>query len=317
MFEQLRTRYERSKILRMFVQSVLIWQRENCPEMGAALAYYALFSLFPIILVILSIFGFWLGPNTYTYNQIMKFAEEALPPAAASVVQSTLTSLNTSSVGAGVTGFLILLFTASGVFAALSRACNRIWGVHPSPHTPRKVAGMAIAFIREKLFAFLLVLGTALLILLSFLSTLAINITYRIIQNFSESIEIIQIDKLVSIENLQVGSSFLVLGLVLVVLYKVLPATSVAWRDVWLGALIASSVLLILQQMVSSSIVQVGSRFTSYGVIGGVMVLLFWIYITCQVFFFGAALTYSYAHIFGSQRSRRPNSLPNPPSPNF
>lgn len=289
------------------MQAGLIWQRENCAEMGAALAYYALFSLFPIILVTLSVFGFWLGPNTYTYDRILQFTQEALPPAAASVVQSTLVNLNESSVGAGILGFLILLFTASNVFGALSRACNQIWNVRPDPEAPRKVPGVAIAFVRQRVLTFLMVLGTALLVLLSFLSTLAINITYSIIQRFSESLpyEFIQLDELVSLENLQLVASFVVLGLVLLVLYKILPTTHVNWRDVWLGALIASAALLVLQQLVSSSIVQIGSNFASYGVIGGVMVLLLWIYITCQIFFFGSAITYSYAQQFGSRRHRR------------
>lgn len=291
----------------MFAEAGLIWQRENCAEMGAALSYYALFSLFPIILVVLSVFGFWLGPSTYTYNQILKFTQEALPPQAAIVVESTLVNLNESSIGAGVVGFAILLFTASSVFGALSRACNRIWAVNPNGNSPQRFQGMAIAFIRQRILAFLMVLGTSILVVLSFLSTLAINITYEIFQRFSEGLPagFIELEKLVSLEDLQLFSSFLVMGLVLFVLYKILPSTRVNWRDVWLGALLASIVLLILQQLVSSSIVQVGSNFASYGVVGGVMVLLLWIYITCQVFFFGSALTFSYAYIFGSRRNQQ------------
>jgi membrane protein len=305
--EQLTTYLRQFKFIRLLVKAGLVWQRENCAEMGAALSYYALFSLFPILLVILSIFGFWLGSNTYTYRQIVQFTERALPPAASDIVQNTLINLNESSFGAGIVGFSILVFAASGVFAALTRACNRIWGIRPHPDGSQTLLGSTITFVRQKIFSLVLVLGTALLVLLSFLSNLVIGIAMRVVNEFSETMELIPLDQIISFDGLQTMASFVILGMVLLVLYKILPTTYVAWRDVWLGALLAATVLLILQQLVSQSIIEVGSRFASYGVVGGVMVLLFWIYITCQIFFFGSAITYCYAEMYGSRRDRPPS----------
>jgi membrane protein len=92
------------------------------------------------------------------------------------------------------------------------------------------------------------------------------------------------------------------LTLVVMVLYKVLPRTHVAWQDIWLGALFTASLWLILQQLISNSVISLGSRFRSYGVFSGFMVLMLWIYLSSQIFFLGGEFTYVYAHLLGSRR---------------
>jgi membrane protein len=102
-------------------------------------------------------------------------------------------------------------------------------------------------------------------------------------------------------------------------LYKILPSTRIAWQDIWPGALFTAILWLILQQLISNSVISLGSRFRSYGVIGGFMVLMLWIYLTSQIFFLGGELTYTYAHLFGSRRnyrrlSHKPESVQSPSS---
>ncbi|HEY9661520.1 MAG TPA: YhjD/YihY/BrkB family envelope integrity protein, partial [Allocoleopsis sp.] len=105
--ELLKVRVRRTKVGQLLFRTVVKWQRDECLEMGAALSYYALFSIFPIFLVILSIFGFLLGPNAAIRLQILEFAQKALPPDAFQIVETTLMHLNQSSVGAGIVGFLL------------------------------------------------------------------------------------------------------------------------------------------------------------------------------------------------------------------
>ena len=90
--------------------------------------------------------------------------------------------------------------------------------------------------------------------------------------------------------------------IVVMILFKVLPSTRITWRDVLPGSFLTVMFFMLLQNLVSNSIISIGSRFKSYGVIGGVMVLMFWIYLTCQIFFMGNALTYVYTHLYGSRR---------------
>jgi membrane protein len=93
--------------------------------------------------------------------------------------------------------------------------------------------------------------------------------------------------------------------LVLMVLFKTLPTVRIAWADVWLGAGITAILLLMLQNLVSRSVISIGSQFQSYGVVGGVMVLMLWIFLTSQIFFWGGEFTYVYTQMLGSRRQAR------------
>ncbi len=293
----------RSKISQLIVRVFLKWQRDECLEMGAALAYYGIFSLFPLLLVILSVVGFFLGADTNITSQLLRLAQNSFPPSAYNIIISTVVNLNQNSIEAGLVGFLLLLFTSSNVFAALNRFVNKIWQVQKRPHTNNDlIAAIALNFLKGKMSAFGLVLGTTVFMLLSLLSDIAITVILKIVDNFNQSIEFIAIDTLFLIEGLQKGTIFLLLSLAIMVLFKILPSTKVAWGDVWLGALITAALFRLLQYLVSNSIIQIGSQFLSYGVVGSVMILLLWIYLTCQIFLLGCEFTYVYAHLFGSRR---------------
>ncbi|MGK7917558.1 MAG: YihY/virulence factor BrkB family protein, partial [Prochloraceae cyanobacterium] len=136
----LRSRIIQSKPLQLIIQTLRKWQQDECLEMGAALSYYALFSLFPLLLVILSIFGFLLGSDTKVYNQILELAKGWLPLAAYSIVESTLSHLHQSSISAGVVSFFLLLFTASSIFGTLARAIDKIWQVRTRRHANNRPA---------------------------------------------------------------------------------------------------------------------------------------------------------------------------------
>ncbi|MGB5771081.1 MAG: YhjD/YihY/BrkB family envelope integrity protein, partial [Crocosphaera sp.] len=100
------------------------------------------------------------------------------------------------------------------------------------------------------------------------------------------------------------GLTFLLLTSVVMVLYKILPSTKVKWGDIWIGSLISVSLFSLLQSLVSNGVIRIGEQFRAYGVIGGFMVLLLWIFLTCQIFFLGCEFTYVYTHLFGSRRQK-------------
>ena len=292
-----------SQIAQLLVRTFVKWRQDECLEMGAALAYYALFSFFPILLVILSLFGFVAGPNTAIYQQILIVAKEAVPPSAYSVVEGTLIQLHQGSASASIVSFGVLFFTASGFFSALDRYVDKIWRVHPSQNPNRNLISLAFGFVGRKFFAFILIFGAAALTLVSLLSTLAIDIILKIVESFSNSLDFITINRVALLSTLQLGVSFVTLTLVVIVLFKILPSTQVAWGDIWIAALITVTLLVILQQLISNSVISLGSRFQSYGVVGGVMVLMLWIYLTSQIFFFGVEFAYIYAQLFGSRKA--------------
>jgi membrane protein len=308
-FKQSVIKIIRSPVSRLLLQTSLKWQRDNCMDMGAALAYYALFSLIPTILVILSIFGFLVGPNTYIYNQIFIVSREILPPEASHIVMEVLVQLNQDRVGVGVLGFILLLIAASSFFAALDRTFDIIWETAKRSANDSGINDIAMAFIKRKIFSFVLVLGAGGLLVISLLSNIIIRIILRLIKEFSDQLNIVEIDVFITLQLLQLISSFLILTLVLMVLFRALPSVRVTWRDVLLGSIITATLFMILQNLVSRSVISFGSQFNSYGVVGGVMVLMVWIYLTSQIFFWGGEFTYVYTKTFGSRRMITGRSL--------
>ncbi|NEQ31030.1 MAG: YihY/virulence factor BrkB family protein [Leptolyngbya sp. SIO4C5] len=293
----------RSKFVQLFVRTFFKWQQDGCLDMGASLAYYALFSLFPILLVMLSVMGFLLGPETDIYGQILVLAQELLPPSAFNVVETTLLQLHEGSVEASIVGFAVLLFTASGFFNALDRSFEKIWRAHEPIEQNLSWQRIVLRFLRRRVFAFLLVLGSAAILLASMLSKIAIDIFLKVVNTVSSQVGLIVLDGVKLLPYLQLIVSFLLLTLVLMLLFKVLPPRRIQWRDVRLSGLLTALLLVILQQLISNSVISLGSRFKSYGVVGGVMVLMFWIYLTSQIFFLGGEFTYVYARMFGSRQN--------------
>jgi membrane protein len=292
-----------SRPAQLLIQTGLKWDRDNCPGMAAALSYYALFSLFPLLLVILSIVGTLIGPDTEAFRYIQSMIVRDLPPDVQSMVVGTIIALNETSVSAGIVGFMLLFFAASTLFAILRQSVNKIWESPNRVSDAGSVPKMVLFLIVNKLVAYLLVLGTALLLLTSLVANIFIRTVLDLLSRFQETFAWIQrVDELQLTRGLQIGSTIFILSLTLCVLFKVLPSVRPQWRDVWMGALMTAVLLAGLQQLATSSVVSVFNRFLSYGVIGSVMILMLWIFLACQIFFLGCEFSYAYANVYGSRR---------------
>ncbi|WP_259732416.1 YihY/virulence factor BrkB family protein [Synechocystis sp. CS-94] len=283
------------------MQTILKWQKDNCIDMGAALAYYALFSLFPICLVMLSIAGRLLGSDSNYYLQLIGFAQNILPEQPFRVFQQALTNLNQSSFSAGIIGFGILVLTASRIFDALNQSVKKIWAVAYQPRENAGVKHHAFNFIRNKILAFLLVLSTVMVFLLSMFANLAAKIFLTVLAEFGQSIPWVAFDSLGLIATLQTSISYFVITAVIVTLFKVLPPIRLQWWDIFPGAVLTAAAMVGLQNAVSSGIIRIGENLQAYGVVGNVMVLLLWIYLIFQVFFIGCEFTFVFTYIFGSR----------------
>lgn len=298
----LRTQVLPSKPAQLLIQTWLKWDRDNVPGMAAALSYYALFSLFPLLLVVLSVIGALVGPNTEVFEAIEAVIVRYLPPEVHDLIKDTIVSLNENSVGAGLIGFGILLFAASTIFAILKRSVNKIWESPSRVSEAGSPARMALFFVVNKLSAFVLVLATALLLLASLLSEIVIKIILTLVNTFQETFDFLTIDEVILSKTLEAGWSFLALGFAIAGLFRILPSIKLSWRDIWPGALLTTLLLAGLQWLVSNSVISLGSRFVSYGVIGSVMILMLWIFLACQIFFAGCEFSFVYAHLFGTKR---------------
>jgi membrane protein len=300
----LQTQILPSRPAQLLIQTGLKWGQDDCPGMAASLSYFALFSLFPTLLVITSVIGALIGPNTEAFQDIKMAVERLLPPEVHDLVATTILSLNENSVGAGLIGFGFLFWAASAVFSILRNSVNKIWRSSDQVVESNSLLSPVIFFVTNKLFSFLMVLGTALLLIVSLLSNIVIKIILALITNFQETFAFLQVDALQLAKGLELSSSFLILAIAICILFKSLPSVYVAWSDVWLGALLTTGLFVVLQQLVSNSVISIGARFLSYGVIGSVMILLLWIFLTCQIFLLGCVFSYVYADLFGSRRGR-------------
>lgn len=292
------------RITRLLVLTVAKWQKDECLELGAALSYYSLFSIFPIALVIASILGFLLGPETEVFQRILTLARGYLPPPAFDTVQATLLKLNQQSVGAGTIGFLIAIFAASSLFSSLSRTVDKIWQTTAQQSRPSSVLSTTKSIVWKRLWAFALVIGSAFLLWLSLIANIAIRIVLEMVSQVDQTIAMVEINHWLLARGLQSISSFLLMVLAVLLLFRFLPSTTIRWRDLWPGAVLAAGLLLGLQQLVTNNIIQIGARYQSYGAIGGVMILMLWIYCTWQIFLLSCEFSYIYAYLFGSRRSQ-------------
>lgn len=291
----------RSRPAVLIIQTALKWQRDDCLEMGAALSYYALFSLFPTVLIVLSIVGAFIGPESGAAEQILLFARNSLPPEAYSLVDNTLSQLNRNSLEAGIISFLILCFTASGVFGALTRSMNKIWQVDRENRHRTGMRSAAKKFMRNRFLAFMLVFSTSALIFMSLISKIVIEVIIEVVQDLENAVGLFQIDDLLVLNALQTGTSYLGISAIMMLLLRVLPNTRIYWSDVVLGGMATSGLFMLLQHLASNSIIRFGEQFLSYGAVGSVMILMLWIFLSCQVFFLGCELTYVYTYLFGSR----------------
>jgi membrane protein len=299
MIQYFRDRILPTKLVQLLIQTGLKWQQDDCSSMAAALSYYALFSLFPILIVLLSIFGRWLDPGSDAFELMWETVERSLPAEVYKMIEGTIVGLSENSTGAGIIGFGLLLYSASTIFAVLNSCIQKIWRVND----PNSIRGTVLSFVLNRLLSFLLVFGTTLLLFASLISNIAIQFILKMVTTFRETFAFIHVDELEIAKGLQISSSLLTLAIACCILFKILPSTRVAWQDTRLGALLSAGLLVGLQRLTEDSIISIGSRYLSYGVIGGVMILLLWLYLTCQIFLIGCEFSYIYAHLFGSRRN--------------
>ncbi len=257
------------------------WNDDKAPRLGAALAYYTIFSLAPLLLIAVAIAGFVFGPDAARGGIKKEFAAVLGPPGAAAV-QMMLASTNKPSANilATIVGVLTVLFGASGVFGSLQDALNTIWGVAPKPD--RGIWG----FIQDRFLSFAMVGGICFLLLASLVvSTLLAAIGNAIGDAFGLYYLWWSLNFLVSIA---------VITLLFAMIFKVLPDVKLTYSDVWTGA-IATAILYTLGKFALGIYLGRASVESAYGAAASLMALLVWIYYSAQILFFGAEFTKVYA----------------------
>lgn len=274
----------RLNLLPVLKAAALKWNSDNCVRLGASLSYYTLFSLFPLILVVLTIIRLILAQSDDAQALIL----DALSSVTGGFRDDFLRALEAAQQtrsASGIVGSVTLVLGATWVFGELVSAFNIIWGLE----APAR--GGPLQFLRATFFSFALVLSGAFLLLASMIISALLTALGKFMQTLPGGVTVWSIA--------QIGINLCVLTLIFALLFKYLPQTSIAWRDVWLGALLTAVLWSLLQFAIAYYIAL--SSYKNYGAVGSILALVAWVYLSSQVIFFGGEFTSVYACQYGSR----------------
>ena len=293
-----------SRVIRSLWQAYLRWCRCDCVDLSAAFAYYTLQSIFPLLLIVISIASWLLGRQVGLSEQIIDYTSGIFPPSVVALVQETLDQLVSQGFGAGLLGAGVLLITAGNVYLTLQRGADRIWhGVLPKPRDSRPWQEHVWQFIKLRLEAFVVVLMIGLLIVVDQISANLRMVPATALVDFVRSLPWLA-DFLALIPVLKFGR-FLVpcLGFsaLALLLQFLLPSRRVPLKPLIPGSVLIGVLFTILNLAVSRSILSLGTRFQAYGVIGGVLVLTLWVWMIGVVIYFGQC----WSVVLAANRMRR------------
>lgn len=261
------------------------WNADNGPRMAAALAYYALFSLAPILLIAVAVAGSVYGDMS-AQDEVVKQVRAYAGTHGAQAVRSILGSMAAfkSGFGGAVVSAAVLLFAASGLVSELQSALNDIWKVEPAPRP-------WLALIRRRAMALGFVIGAGILLLLALLMSAVVSALGKYVGTRLPVPEaaLHAIDFILSF-----GAATLQLALV----YKYLPDTRISWRDVWTGAGV-TSVLLTLGNLGIGILLGKSDLTTAFGAAGSLLLIVAWIFYAAQLLYFGAEFTHAHARARG------------------
>lgn len=265
------------------------WIADHAPSMGAALAYYTLFSIAPLLLIVISVAGLWFGPEA-ARGEIFGQLSGLVGAAGASTIQDLLQSVNKPAGGVTATllGVVLMLVGATTVFAELQDALDRIW------RAPVRVGSGLWRQLRARLLSFGLILGFGFLMVVSLLLSAGISA----IQTWWAP-HMAGWGLLLAIGNQVV--TFTLVTLMFAMIYKLMPRARIEWRDVAVGSFATSTLFAWGKWMIGLYIGTSGIS-SGFGAAGSLVALLVWVYFSAQIFLLGAEFTWVYAHVLGSHR---------------
>ena len=285
MHQPLRLRYFWLSLWRAYQR----WNDAECVDLSAAFAYYTLQSIFPLLLIALSVAARLYG-QAESLDNVLSSISVVLPPSALNLVDSTLRGLVAQGAGAGVLGVIVLFLTASNAYFTLQRGADRLWNsILPSPNRSMAISVQIVDFLRARVEAFMIILLISVFIVLE-----QIVVGFRRLpEEFLENLKGV-VPGLVNIINgspvlpvAQIVVSALGLSFLVVLLLRVLPNRRVPIHSLVPGAILISLSLTLLNVILGLSIVSLGNRYQAYGVIGGVLVLTLWVWFVGVILYFG------------------------------
>ena len=274
---------------KIFVESIKSWIAHRSASKGAALAFYTLFSLTPILVLAIAVAGYFFGAEA-AQGEIIAQIQDLVGPNGAQVIQALLAGARnqTSGLVASVLASVLLLVGATSVFVELKESLDEIWGVAHSQHSA------ILSLLRKRLLAFGLVIVLALLLFISLVASAVLAVFGRYAGEMLDAYSIV-------ISCLSWFISFSVIASLFAVIFKMLPDVLLSWFDVWIGA-IFTAVLFSLGKYAIGLYLRKSGVTSIFGAAGSLIALLLWVYYSAQIFFLGVEFTRQYTLRIGSQK---------------
>ncbi|MGQ0651062.1 MAG: YihY/virulence factor BrkB family protein [Betaproteobacteria bacterium] len=276
------------EIWRLAKQAVAAWTADYAPSMGAALSYYTLFSIAPLILIAVAVAGLIFGEKA-ARGEIFAQLATLTGPEGAAAVESLLENASRSTGGgilATLTGFVLLALGAMSVFGELQNALDRIWR---APVKARESGWWKL--IRARVLSFGMVLGIGFLLTVSMILSALIAALGKLWMFPGWETVAHLVDMVLSF-----GLTTVLFGMI----YKLIPRTRIGWRDVWVGAAVTAA-LFALGKVLIGLYLGRSSVASAFGAAGSLVVLMVWVYYSAQIFLLGAEFTRAYAHAHGTR----------------
>jgi membrane protein len=287
---------------KLLVQAVKAWSADYAPSMGAAISYYTVFSLAPLLVIVIAVAGAVFGREA-VQGLISHELSGLMGAEGAKMVEGLVASASDTERGliAGLVSLVVLLVGATTVFAELQSALDRIWKV-PEKQKPSGIWGL----LRARLLSFGLILGVAFLLMVSLVVSTGLAAFGSWAGGLMPGWE-----TLLHVLNTVISVS--ILTLLFGMIFKLMPSTDVRWRDVWTGAVVTALLFEVGKLLIGLYIGKSGMT-ESFQAAGSLVVLLAWVYYAAQIFLLGAEFTKAYADAHGSLSGQRAMA-PSPENP--
>jgi membrane protein len=277
-----------SSLGRIFKDTIIHWIDDQPFQLAAALSYYTVFSLAPLLVIVIAIAGFVFGHEA-AQHQIVETMQGLIGQESAQALQKIIqnaASQQKSGILSSSLGIAALAAGAGGVVGQLQASLNMIWGVEPKPG--RGVWG----FVRRRFISFAMILGIGFLLIVSLaVSALLTGISQKLAMTFGEVVYLAHA--------LDVLTSLFVITALFAMIYRFLPDARIEWTDVWTGAAL-TSILFTIGKFLIGIYLGTSGVTSAYGAAGSIVTLLLWVYYSSLIFFLGAEFTKSYASEYGS-----------------
>jgi membrane protein len=272
-------------------QTLAEFSGDKVPRLGAALAYYTIFSIAPLLLIAISIAGIVRGKDA-AQGELFGQLRGVLGPTAAEAVQGMVKNAAKPKAGifATIAGIVTLVLGASGVFGQLKDALNTIWDV-----PPKKAAGV-MGMLKDRFLSVAMVFGIAFLLLVSMIFDAVIATMGKFASGHLPGGEAVW-------QAIQLGVSYVVVTVLFAMMFRFLPDLKIEWRDVWLGAGF-TSLLFVVGKFGLGIYLGKAAVGSSFGAAGSLVILLLWVYYSAQILLFGAEFTQVYARSHGSLKEQ-------------